>query len=266
VPKRDYYQVLGMDRNADVQTIKRAYRTLALKYHPDRNQGDPQASDKMKEINEAYAILSDAQKRSLYDRYGHAGLGGYTQEDIFQGVDFSSLFREFGLGGIFGFSDEPLGGLFGGSVRARTSQRKGADLRYDLDLTLEEIARGVEKTVRIPRSATCQGCRGSRAEPGGRSQCTACRGTGQSVREDVSDFGIVRQITVCSKCRGVGEIVKEPCHICKGQGRIEEAAELKINIPAGVDTGHAIRIQGEGEPGDGLPPAYLQCSSSNACS
>ncbi|MCX8126182.1 MAG: DnaJ domain-containing protein, partial [Dehalococcoidia bacterium] len=177
--KRDYYEVLGVDRNADEDTIKRAYRTLAMKYHPDRNPGDTQAVERMKEINEAYAVLSDPHKRRLYDRYGHAGLEGYSQEDIVRGVDFSSLFREFGLRDLFGFGDSIFDSLFGARTRAAgTEAGRGADLRYDLPVTLEEVAIGVEKTLNVPVTEPCPVCDGNGAQPGGLTKCGACGGTG----------------------------------------------------------------------------------------
>ncbi len=246
MPKQDYYEVLGIDHGTDAQAIKRAYRAMAMKYHPDKNPGDSGAAEKMKQVNEAYAVLSDEKKRSLYDNYGHSGLEGYTQEDIFRSVDFSMLFREFGLGGLFG-------GAFGASAGRRSRSRRGSDLRYDLEVTLEEAARGVQKTVQVSRRSRCPGCRGTGAEVGGRIECGTCRGTGQSVRQAIVDFGVVRQITTCTTCGGTGAIIMGPCKTCDGIGRIEDTAKLKVDIPAGVDTGYAIKIAGEGEGGEDLP-------------
>lgn len=251
--KPDYYEVLGVDRNADAAAIKRAYRNMAMQYHPDRNPGDAQAADKMKEINEAYAVLSDAQKRGLYDTYGHDGLEGFTQEDIFRSVDFSSLFHEFGLGDLFGFGDSIFDNLFGRRTTTRRGPRKGADLRYDLTVTLEEVAFGTEKSLELPKAEQCSACEGTGAETDGLEQCDSCGGTGQIVREQRSGYSVFRQISVCSKCRGKGKIVKKPCAECEGKGIIEKTKELAVNIPAGADTGHAIRIEGEGEKGEDLP-------------
>ncbi len=251
--KRDYYDILGIDRNADEAAIKKAYRNLAMKYHPDRNPGDAQAVERMKEINEAYAVLSDARKRQLYDAYGHAGLEGYTKEDIFRGVDFSSLFREFGLRDFFSFGDSFFDSFFGGGTTSRRGPRRGADLRYDLTVTLEEVASGTEKTIEVPKVEPCPACGGSRAEPGGLVQCESCGGTGQIVREQRSGYSLFRQIMVCGKCHGKGKVVKQPCRKCGGKGIIKKSKEIVVRIPAGADTGYKIRIEGEGEKGDDLP-------------
>ena len=251
--KRDYYEVLGIDRNADEAAIKRAYRSLAMKYHPDRNPGDAEAVERMKEINEAYAVLTDAHKRQLYDTYGHAGLEGYTQADIFRGVDFSSLFREFGLGDVFGFGDSLFDSFFGRRTTTRKGPRKGADLRYDLAVTLEEAAFGTEKTVELLKTDQCQTCNGSGAEPDGLAQCESCSGTGQIVKEQRSGYSVFRQISICGKCQGKGKVVTKPCKDCKGKGVTEKTKEIKVNIPAGADSGCKIRIEGEGGRGEDLP-------------
>ena len=161
--KRDYYEVLGLDRAADQAAVKKAYRNLAMKCHPDKNPGDSSASELMKEINEAYAVLSDDRKRGIYDRYGHAGLEGFSQEDIFGGIDFGNLFSDLG----FGFGDDLFGGLFGRRSSRRRGPARGPDLRYDLEITLEEAAFGVEKTIRLPRNSSCQLCHGTGAQPDG---------------------------------------------------------------------------------------------------
>jgi len=251
--KKDYYEVLGIDRNAEEAAIKKAYRNLAMKYHPDRNPGDARAVERMKEINEAYAVLSDAQKRQLYDTYGHAGLEGYTQEDIFRGVDFSSLFREFGLRDFFGFGDSLFDSFFGRRTTTRRGPRKGADLRYDLTVTLEEVAFGTEKIVELPKIERCHACNGSGAGPDGLAQCESCSGTGQIVREQRSGYSVFRQISVCGKCRGKGKVVTKPCKECEGKGVIEKTKDIRIRIPAGADSGYKIRIEGEGERGEDLP-------------
>ncbi len=246
--KRDYYEVLGVDRSCDEVTLKKTYRNLAMQYHPDRNPGNGQAAEKMKEINEAYAVLCDPQKRQVYDTYGHAGLEGYSQEDIFGGVDFSSIFREFGLGDLFGF-----GGIFGGRTGTRGASRRGADLRYDLTLTLEEAAFGTEKTVELPLVQKCPACRGTGAESGGLVTCDLCGGNGQIVREQRSGYSVFRQISTCPACRGAGRMVKKPCKQCKGKGTIETHEELKVTIPAGVDTGNMVKLPGKGEMGEDRP-------------
>jgi len=251
--KRDYYEVLGIDRNADETAIKKAYRSLAMKYHPDRNPGDAEAVERMKEINEAYAVLTDAHKRQLYDTYGHAGLEGYTQADIFRGVDFSSLFKEFGLGDMFGFGGGLFDSFFGRRTTTRRGPRKGADLRYDLTVTLEEVAFGIEKVIELPRVEQCPTCSGTGAEADGLERCSSCQGTGQIVREQRSGYSVFRQITVCGRCHGQGKVVKKACKECEGKGVIEKATEIKVTIPAGADTGYQIRVEGEGEKGEGLP-------------
>jgi molecular chaperone DnaJ len=249
--KRDYYEILGINKNADGVAIKKAYRSLAMKNHPDRNTGDTEAIERMKEINEAYAVLSDTRKRQLYDTYGHAGLQGYTQEDIFRGTEFSSLFRDFGFGDIFG--DSLFDNFFSGRTSRRRAPRKGADLRFNLQITLEEVASGTEKIIEIPREEPCPACGGAGAESDSLSQCPSCGGTGQVVREQRSGFSVFRQISTCDKCGGRGKIIKERCKQCDGKGVIEKKQEITVKIPAGADTGYSIRIEGEGERGEGLP-------------
>jgi molecular chaperone DnaJ len=248
--KRDYYEILGVERAADDSTIKRAYRQLAMRYHPDRNSGDSECVVKMKELNEAYAVLCDDNKRRLYDMYGHEGLAGYSQSDIFGGVDFSSIFQEFGLGG-FGFGDGLFSNLFGRGRTATRERRRASDLRYNIELTLEEAAEGLERTLEIPRRRTCTSCRGTGAKVGAASTCERCHGSGQMVREHRSGIGVFRQVSVCSECRGTGRHVTESCSLCEGRGFLEEVHEVKVAIPAGVDTGHTMRLEGEGESGEG---------------
>jgi molecular chaperone DnaJ len=231
--KKDYYEILGIEKSVDEATIKRAYRGLAMQYHPDRNHGDAEASAKMAEINEAYAVLSDRKKRHLYDTYGHAGLEGYSTTDIFSGIDFSSLFHEFGLGDI-GFGGGIFDSLFGSGRKTTGEKRRGADLRYDLEVTLEEVTSGAEKEIEIPRNTTC----------------SSCRGTGQIINEQRSGFGIFRQISTCSHCRGAGQMVKDPCEKCKGKGFIRKTNTHRISIPQGADSGYSIRIEGAGESGN----------------
>ena len=242
---RDYYEILGIERTANETEIKRCYRALAMRYHPDRNPGDDHAFTQMKEINEAYAVLCDCDKRRLYDLYGREGLNGVNPTE---GVDFSSLFHEFGLGG---FGESLFGGLFGQRGHRSRERRRAADLRYNLTLTLEEAFLGIEQRLEIPRRRTCTSCRGTGAKEGATSTCERCHGTGQFVRERNTGIGVFRQISVCPDCQGTGKIIKEPCSLCEGRGLLEETSHLTVSIPAGVDNGHTIRLQGEGETGEG---------------
>jgi molecular chaperone DnaJ len=248
--KRDYYEVLGIDKSTDSAGIKRAYRGLAMKYHPDKNPDDTQASTKMAEINEAYAVLCDHNKRQLYDTYGHAGLEGYSTSDIFNGIDFSSLFHEFGLGDL-GFGGSIFDSLFGSGRASTGGTRRGADLRYDLEVSLEEISTGVEKEFEVPHNTPCNSCNGTGAKDGGLKDCEHCKGTGQIVNEQRSGLGIFRQISTCSHCRGKGQIVREPCENCDGKGFIGDITTYKVTIPPGADSGYNVRIDGAGETGNG---------------
>ena len=232
--KRDYYEVLGVTRTATDVEIKKAYRTLAVQHHPDKNPNDPHAEEKFKECAEAYAVLSDAQKRAAYDRYGHSAAGagagfdpGFTNiEDIFD---------------MFGFGD-----MFGGRGRTRTSVQRGSDLRYDLEITLEEAATGKDEKLRIPRLETCGECSGSGAEKGSKAEtCITCSGSGQT-RYQQGFFSVMR---TCPNCQGKGQIIRNPCKECKGDGRIEKEKTLDVKIPAGVETGSRLRVTGEGESG-----------------
>jgi molecular chaperone DnaJ len=250
--KRDYYEVLGVDKGADDATIKKAYRTLAMRYHPDRNPDDPQAAERMKEINEAFAVLSDKEKRSIYDRYGHRGLEGFSQEDIFRGVDFGSIFEELfggsGLGNIFESFFGRSGGRRGSGSRR---SRRGADLRYDLDVTLEDIVLGNEKTIQIPRRDPCPTCSGSGAKSEGKETCKVCHGSGQRVVEQRSVFGTIRQASTCGSCGGRGSIIVDPCEECSGRGMVEKTKEISVNVPKGASSGYALRVEGEGASGEG---------------
>jgi molecular chaperone DnaJ len=248
VSKRDYYEVLGVARDASDQEIKSAYRKLALKNHPDRNPGDKAAEDRFKEAAEAYAVLADADKRHLYDRFGHAGLGAAATGG--QGFD-PTVFTGFedilgGLGDIFGFGD-----LFGGA-RRRGGPQRGADLRYDLEISFEESATGTETTVQIPRQETCETCHGSGAAPGSKPvTCPQCQGRGQ-LRYQQGFFTVAR---TCGQCRGAGQIVSNPCPACRGAGRVQREKKLTVKIPAGISTGQRLRLSGEGEAGAGGGPA-----------
>lgn len=231
--KRDYYEVLGVTREADAQEIKKAYRKLAVRYHPDKNPGDAEAESRFKEAAEAYAVLSDAEKRQRYDRFGHAGVdgaagGGGFDPSIF--ADFSDI-----LGDLFGFGD--MSGRRGRGNR-------GADLRYDLTLTFEEAAFGCNTPLRIPRLERCESCAGSGAAPGKQPvRCSACGGVGQ-VRFQQGFFSVAR---TCPQCNGQGTVIRDPCTTCHGEGLVEKQRTLEVRIPAGVDTGARLRLVGEGE-------------------
>ena len=240
--KRDYYEVLGVAKAATDQEVKSAYRKLALKYHPDRNPGDKAAEDKFKEAAEAYAVLADADKRHLYDRFGHAGLGAAATG----GAGFDpTVFTGFedilgGLGDIFGFGD-----LFGGA-RRRGGPQRGADLRYDLEISFEESARGAETSIQIPRQESCETCKGSGAAPGSKPvTCPQCHGRGQLI----SQRGFFTVARPCGQCRGTGHIISNPCPGCRGAGRVQRERKLTVKIPAGIATGQRLRLSGEGEGG-----------------
>lgn len=237
--KRDYYEVLGVARNATDADLKSSYRKLAVKYHPDKNPGDHEAEEKFKEAAEAYAVLSDKQKRAAYDRYGHAGAGG--QGFGFEGGGFSNIEDIFDL---FNISD-----IFGGTRAGRRSgAQRGADLRYDLEITLEEAADGKEQQLRIPRLEACDSCGGSGAEKGTEPErCATCGGHGQT-RYQQGFFSVMR---TCSNCSGRGQVIKNPCQDCRGAARVEKERNLEIKIPAGVETGSRLRVSGEGEAGTG---------------
>ena len=233
--KRDYYEILEVSRTATEQEIKSAYRKLALKYHPDRNPGDKKAEERFKEAAEAYAILSDSEKRARYDRFGHAGVGGAAQGfDPSQFTGFEDIFS--GLGDIFGF---------GGGGR-RSGPQRGADLRYDLEIKFEQAAKGVETTIQIPRHEPCDTCRGNGAAPGtAPSTCPQCRGSGQ-LRYQQGFFTVAR---TCGQCRGSGKVITKPCATCRGEGSVEKMRKLTVKIPAGIATGQRLRLTGEGEGG-----------------
>ena len=239
-PKRDYYEVLGLPRSTSEQEVKSAYRKLALKYHPDRNPGDERAEERFKEAAEAYGVLGDPEKRRRYDTFGHAGLGGAGgggfDPTIF--ADFSDI-----LGDFFGFGD-----LFG----RRQGPRRGADLRYNLEISFEEAAFGTETQIRIPRAEPCDDCSGSGAAPGTKpSTCPTCAGAGQ-VTFQQGFFSVAR---TCSHCRGAGRIITEECRTCNGEGQITNDRTLRIKVPPGVDNGSQLRISAEGEAGPQDGPA-----------
>jgi len=246
VSKRDYYEVLGVSRTASDQEIKSAYRKLALKYHPDRNPGDKVAEENFKESAEAYAVLADTDKRHMYDRFGHAGLGGAAtggfDPTVFTG--FEDILG--GLGDIFGIGD-----MFGGQ-RRRGGPQRGADLRYDLEISFDESARGIETTIQIPRQETCETCNGSGAAPGSKpTTCPQCHGRGQ-LRYQQGFFTVAR---TCGQCRGTGSIISSPCTTCRGTGRVQQTRKLTVKIPAGIASGQRLRLSGEGEAGGSGGPA-----------
>lgn len=233
--KKDYYELLGVQRSASEDDIKKAYRKMALQYHPDRNPGDKQAEEKFKEVSEAYQILSDAQKRAQYDQFGHAAFGDNGPFGG-AGADFTSGFED-----VFG---DIFGEFFGGG--GRRSARRGEDLRYNLSLSFEEAVGGVEKKIKIPRHGACESCQGSGAKPGSSPQtCPNCKGRGQ-VSFQQGFFSVSR---TCNQCQGQGTIIKDPCGSCGGAGRVRSMHTLSVKIPAGVDNGSRLKLRGEGENG-----------------
>ncbi len=245
--KRDYYEVLGVERNATEAELKKAFKRLAMKFHPDRNPDDKEAEAKFKEAKEAYDILSDAQKRAAYDQFGHAGIEGAGMGGAggagFGGGSFSDIF-----GDVFG-------DIFGGGGRGRSRVFRGADLRYNLELSLEEAVAGTSVKIRVPTLATCETCNGSGAKKGtSPTTCPTCHGHGQ-VRMQQGFFSLQQ---TCPRCQGTGKVIADPCPTCRGHGRVEKQKTLSVKVPAGVDTGDRIRLAGEGEPGEnGGPPGDL---------
>ncbi|MDD5088404.1 MAG: molecular chaperone DnaJ [bacterium] len=247
--KRDYYEVLGVSRDADTEEIKKAYRKLAMQYHPDRNKGDAAAEEKFKEVGEAYAVLSDTDKRARYDRFGHAGAGaGATGAPGggFGGFEFdlSDALRQFMEGGFFG------GGMFGGRQQSGPMRVRGNDLQMKLALTLEEIAEGVQKKIKVKRYAPCAECGGSGARKGTtKKSCPTCHGTGQVRQVSRSFLGQFVSVQPCPQCRGEGQIISDPCPACKGEGRERSEGVVSVDIPAGVSAGQYLTLRGEGNAG-----------------
>ena len=240
--KRDYYEVLGVTRSASDQELKTAYRRLAHQYHPDKNQTDPTAEGRFKEAAEAYAVLSDTEQRQRYDRFGHAGVSSSAASAAWGAPGFSGI--EDILGDLFGFGDVFAAGGRGGS--RRSASQRGADLRYDLEITLEQAATGMTAQLRIPKLESCETCNGSGAAPGTKAEtCRTCQGAGQ-VRFQQGFFSVSR---TCSTCRGVGQVISSPCETCRGAGRVEHEKSIEVKIPAGVETGSRLRLQAEGESG-----------------
>jgi len=249
VTKRDYYEILGVTRTADGEEIKRSYRRLAMKYHPDRNPGDAEAEVRFKECAEAYEVLSDDGKRKRYDQFGHGGVSG--------GHDFSHM----DVTDIFSMFDDIFGGAFagraGGGARARAS--RGFDLETQVELSLAEVATGAEKTIEFERQDNCDTCKGTGAKPGSSPVvCVQCGGNGRVAQQGFG--GMFRMVTTCPNCRGRGSVVREHCMSCNGSGRQLRKQTVTVKIPAGVHEGQAVRITGQGEPGDaGAPPGDLHC-------
>jgi molecular chaperone DnaJ len=243
--KKDYYDILGLDHSATKDDIKKAYRKLALKYHPDKNK-EKGAEDKFKEISEAYAVLYDEEKRKMYDQYGHAGIDQqYTTEDIFRTADFGDIFRGMG----FDFNDifEQFFGRRGGFSQRPRAQR-GNDIRYDIEIRLEDAFRGVETELEVPRTELCETCKGSGARPGSSpKRCPSCGGSGQMQSSRRTAFGMFTQISECSKCHGQGTIIEDPCPSCRGRGSLQKTRKIEVRIPKGIDDGAHLRLAGQGE-------------------
>jgi len=244
VAKRDYYEILGVGRDADEQQIKSAYRKLALAHHPDRNPDDQEAEERFKEAAEAYSVLSDPQKRATYDRFGHEGLQGTAgpgfNPDAFG--DFSDI-----LGDFFGFGD-----LFGGGGRRRSRVQRGEDVRYDLEIAFQEAVFGMTAEIQVPRLEKCERCHGARSEPGsGPATCPTCHGRGEVLYQQ--SFLTIRR--TCGTCGGTGQVVRNPCKSCRGEGYRQVNRKLKVNIPPGVDNGTRLRMSHEGQPGQNGGPA-----------
>ena len=245
--KRDYYEVLGVNRDASDDDIKKSYRKLAMKWHPDRNPDNPKSEENFKEAKLAYEILSDAKRRAAYDQFGHAGVDPSTMAGAGAGAGFS------GFGDVF---SDIFGEIFGGAGRTgRSSVFRGADLRYNLEISLEQAAKGFETRIRIPTMAECATCKGSGAKPGTQPQtCSTCRGAGQ-VRVSQGPFSIQQ---TCPRCHGTGKMIANPCTTCSGAGRVKHQKTLQVRIPSGVDEGDRVRLTSEGEPGvNGGPPGDL---------
>jgi molecular chaperone DnaJ len=238
--KRDYYEVLGVERGADADALKKAFRKLAMQHHPDRNPGDKESEERFKEASEAYEMLSDPERRARYDRFGHRGVEGAAAQGGFNNVNINDIFGEI-FGDIFG----------GGGQRRRGARNRGADLRYNLEVTFEEAAFGSEVTVKIPRPKRCAECEGTGSRSKQLRTCPTCGGAGE-VRFTQGFFAVAR---TCTQCNGAGRVVSDPCKACKGAGTTDSVTELQVKIPGGVDTGTRVRLAEEGEPGENGGPA-----------
>ena len=247
---RDYYEILGVPKGASDSEIKSAFRRLARQYHPDVSK-EEDSEEKFKEINEAYAVLSDKEKRAAYDRFGHAGVQGMGGVPDWTTMDFSDI-----LGDLFGFG---FGGFGRSSRRSPNAPRRGADLQYRINLTFEEAIFGADKEIEITRDEICETCSGSGAKPGtSPSRCSTCGGSGEVRRSQQTIFGSMVQVTTCPSCNGKGEAIDNPCSSCNGRGQVRRSRKKVVTIPAGVDTGTQIRLAGEGQPGvNGGPPGNL---------
>ncbi|MCD4822087.1 MAG: molecular chaperone DnaJ [Methanococcoides sp.] len=255
---RDYYEILGVSKDASDTELKKAYRKLAMKFHPDKNK-EADAEEKFKEISEAYAVLSDAEKKAQYDRFGHAGIDGrYSTEDIFRNADFG----DFGdLGDIFGSIFGGGGGFggFGGGGRRRQGPTRGSDLRYDLGVTLEQAAFGEKVQINIPRAENCETCGGTGAKEGTSPKtCATCRGSGQVTHARRTPLGNFMTTTTCDVCHGKGQVIESPCPVCRGSGKQKKVRKMGVSVPKGADTGLRLKMSGEGEAGSpGAPPGDL---------
>jgi molecular chaperone DnaJ len=249
--KKDYYEVLGVPKDSSEKDLKGAYRKLAMKYHPDRSE-EPDAEEKFKELSEAYAVLSDPEKRQKYDQFGHAGINSqYSQEDLFRGVNFEDLLRGFGFGGGGGRGggESIFDMFFGGGGRSHGPAR-GRDLRYDIQITLEQAAAGLESTIEVPRTENCSTCRGSGAKPGtSPTVCSNCHGSGQITRAQNTPFGQMVTSSACPKCGGRGQIIVNPCGDCGGTGRVRKSRKINIKIPPGVEDGQHLKLRAQGDAG-----------------
>ncbi|MFR3071645.1 MAG: molecular chaperone DnaJ [Paeniclostridium sp.] len=246
--KRDYYEVLGVDKGADAQALKKAYRKLAMKYHPDRNPDDKEAEAKFKEINEAYEVLSDETKRANYDQFGHEGVnGGFGGQGGFGGFGGGAGGFEDIFGDIFG---DMFGGGFGGGRPRRKGPERGADIKQSVTITFEEAAFGVKKSVKINRTEECSECHGSGSKNGtGKKTCPTCNGTGEVRTAQRTPFGNIMSTRTCSTCNGEGEILESPCPKCSGSGKVRKTKTIEVDIPAGIDDGQIIKLSGQGDLG-----------------
>ena len=244
--KRDFYEVLGVQKGASDDEIKKAYRREAKKYHPDLHPGDKEAEAKFKEVNEAYEVLSDSEKRSKYDQFGHAGVdpnfgagGGYGAGGFGGGFDFGDIFSDL------------FGGGFGGGARRQNAPVKGQDIRQVIDLTFEEAAFGCKKTITLTRRENCKTCGGSGAKPGTKPKtCQKCGGSGQVRTQTRTPLGYMTNVTTCPQCHGTGQIIEEPCRDCRGTGKVRKSTTLEVDIPAGIDHGQTMQLSQKGEPGE----------------
>ncbi len=252
--KRDYYEVLGVEKSASVDDIKKSYRKLAMKYHPDQNK-EPGAEEKFKELSEAYAVLSDEQKRARYDQLGHAGMSGYSDADFYNNANFNDIFRDMGFGNYDNLFDMFFGGRGGG----QRGPARGADLRYDLEVDFKEAAFGIDREIVFPRMDVCDTCHGTGAKPGTKVyNCSACDGTGQVRQVQQSLFGQMVRVGPCGRCRGRGKMFDTPCPECHGNGKSRHVRKITVKIPAGIEEGMQLRVNGEGEPGmNGTSPGDL---------